>query len=220
MKLSQWVLATAAMAAPSTAAFSMLTPRFAEFPQRFGSYLRELDEMLEPDWPSTVFEKRWKQAEDAMFRRASPRYEIIDQPDKFEVSIHIPGFRAEDIDISLKAAGRLLTITGSHEEKKDDGMFTSTMKFVQNFSLDPSILTDQMVADFKEDGILVVSAPRVVERLPESRKIPIKLLGMSESSSKAPQGMVMESSHDMGKKEEARENPQNMGKKQGAKMKP
>lgn len=167
MKLSQMALISAALAAPTnTTSFSMLTPRFADFPQRFGSYLRELDEMLEPDWPSTFFEKRFKQAEDAMFRRASPRYEIVDRPNKFEVSLDIPGFKAEEIDISLKAGGRLLTISGSHEEKKDDGMFTSSMKFVQNFSLDPSIMTDQMTADFKHDGTLIVSAPRVVERLP------------------------------------------------------
>lgn len=200
MKLSQIALAITALAAPTTAAFSMLTPRFADFPQRFGSYLRELDEMLEPDWPSTVFEKRWKQAEDSMFRRASPRYEIVDLPDKFEVSLDIPGFKAEDIDISLKAGGRLLTITGSHEEQKDDGMFKSSMKFVQNFSLDPSILTDQMTADFKSDGTLIVSAPRVVERLPESRKIPIKMLA-SESKSKTPESMVTDSTQDMSKKE-------------------
>jgi HSP20 family molecular chaperone IbpA len=207
MKLSNLTTATAALAAPTSAAFSMLTPRFADFPQRFGSYLRELDEMMEPDWPSTFFEKRWKQAEDSMFRRASPRYEILDRPDKFEVSIDIPGFHAEEIDISLKAGGRLLTISGSHEEKKDDGMFTSTMKFVQNFSLDPSIMTDQMTADFKNDGTLIVSAPRVVERLPESRKIPIKML-MGESTAKTTEAMAAAEHHEgMNKKEEATKKP-------------
>lgn len=157
----------------ATEGFSMLAPRFADFPQRFGKYLKEFDEIFEPDWPSTMMEKQLEDFKDSSmisFHRASPRYEVMENPEKFEVSIDVPGFKPEEIKVGLKGGGRILTISGQHEQK-DDKRFVSS-QFQQNFSLDPSIQTDKMHADLK-GSTLVVTAPRT-DRLPESRTIPIQ----------------------------------------------
>lgn len=155
-----------------TEGFSMLTPRFADFPRRFGKYLKEFDEIFEPDWPSAFIEKQLEEFKDSsmVFHRASPRYEVTEMPDKFEVTIDIPGFKPEEIEVGLKGGGRILTISGQHEQKGEGRSISS--QFQQNFSLDPSIQTDQMSADMK-GTILTVTAPRV-DMLPESRKIPIQ----------------------------------------------
>lgn len=175
----------------------MISPR-GFFPQTFGKYLHEIDEIFEQDWPSTFMEKQLEEfkgtltkAEETMgikksdkmktFVRSSPRYEVIDGADKFEVKVDVPGFKPNEIEVELRAGGRLLTITGNHEEKEETREFSS--KFQQNFSMDPSILTDELHADFQDDT-LVISAPRKVERLPETRDIPIKMIEHSKKSGK------------------------------------
>ena len=58
----------------------MLAPRFADFPQRFGKYLKEFDEIFEPDWPSTMMEKQLEYFKDLSmisFHRASPDYLFV-----------------------------------------------------------------------------------------------------------------------------------------------
>ncbi len=167
----------------SAEGFSMITPRFADFPRRFGKYLKEFDEIFEPDWPSTIMEKQleeFKKTKDSssmIFHRASPRYEVTEQSDKFEVKVDVPGFKAEEIEVGLKGGGRVLTISAMHEEKGEGRQFSS--QFQQNFSLDPSIQTDQMTADLK-GSTLFVTAPRV-DSLPESRQIPIQRIeGISD----------------------------------------
>ena len=167
----------------------MLSPR-GFFPQKFGKYLEEIDEMFEMDWPSTFMEKQLAEFKDmlpsseksnamATFKRASPRYEVTDNYERFEIKLDVPGFKPDEIEVGLKAGGRLLTITGYHEVQEEGRKFQT--QFQQNFSLDPSILTEELTADFQGDR-LTVSAPRKVERLPESRKIPIKMIGAGEST--------------------------------------
>eukprot|EP00980_Cylindrotheca_fusiformis_P002554 scaffold606_cov63-Cylindrotheca_fusiformis.AAC.1 len=41
---------------------------------------------------------------------ASPRYELIDNDEKFQLSVDVPGVKADDIDVSLE--DRYLTVTG------------------------------------------------------------------------------------------------------------
>mmetsp|Transcript_833 Transcript_833/g.1305 ORF Transcript_833/g.1305 Transcript_833/m.1305 type:complete len:202 (-) Transcript_833:174-779(-) len=173
----------------SAEGFSMLTPRFADFPRRFGKYLKEFDEIFEPDWPSTFMEKQLEEfkkgtssaSSSMIFHRASPRYEVTEKADKFEVKVEVPGFKAEEIEVGLKGGGRVLTISAMHEEKEGGQKISS--QFQQNFSLDPSIQTDHMTADLK-GNTLFVAAPRV-DSLPESRKIPIqRIAGSSEEIEK------------------------------------
>jgi HSP20 family molecular chaperone IbpA len=186
-------------------AFSMLSPR-GFFPQRFTKYLQDIDEMFEMDWPSTFMEKQLQEFKDMLpstekssgemttFKRASPRYEVIDDHERFEVKLDVPGFKPDEIEVGLKAGGRILTITGYHEAKEEGRQFQS--QFQQNFSLDPSILTDELSANFQGDR-LIVSAPRKAERLPESRKIPIKMIAgggkeSGETEGKAKKGGTKE----------------------------
>ena len=170
-------LALALAVAPAAAGFSMLSPY--RFP-RMQTLFKEMDEMFERDWPSTFMEEHLDQMDQQMkemnkgltLRRSSPRYELAESPDKFMVTIEVPeAFKLEDIDVDLKAEGRMLSISGQHEEKNDDSSFSS--KFQQNFALDPTVEINNLTANF-HDGKLVISAPRKPE-LPrlEDRKIDV-----------------------------------------------
>ena len=171
-------LALVAAIASPVAGFSMLSPY--RFP-RMSSLIKEMDEIFERDWPSTFMENQLERMDKEMkemgtggltLRRSSPRYELAESADKFTVTIEVPeAFKLEDIDVDLKAEGRLLTITGKHEEKNDESSFSS--QFQQNFALDGGIETEKLTANF-HDGKLVISAPRKTE-LPklEDRKIDV-----------------------------------------------
>lgn len=68
----------------------------------------------------------------------------------------------------------MLSVIGSHEEEEEGHALTS--KFQQIFTLDPSIMTDELIADLKDEK-LTITAPRKIDRLPESRKIEMLING-------------------------------------------
>jgi HSP20 family protein len=99
----------------------------------------------------------------------SPRYELIDSDEKFQLSVDVPGVKVDDIDVSLEDG--YLTVAGQRMTSDDSSRFTS--KFSQTFSLDPAVDVEQFSASLN-DGVLVVMAPKDFKRVEESiTKIPI-----------------------------------------------
>lgn len=120
------------------------------------------------------------------FNTNSPSYDIVNNEEKFEVSLDVPGVPPENINVNLDKDSRMLTISGEREDKSD--RYYSASKFSQSFSLDPSVDIDKFNADLK-NGVLVITAPKDMKKIEESmRKIPVNVLkGGTESK-------VMESS--------------------------
>jgi len=183
MKLSTLALG-AALTPVAASGFSMLSPY--RFP-RMQSLINEMDELFERDWPSTVIDEHLARMDKEMadlgkgggltLRRSSPRYELAESPDKFQVTVEVPeAFKLEDVNVELKADGKLLSITGRHEEKTDDSSFSST--FQQSFSLDPTVVVEELNANFS-DGKVVISAPRK-EMLPQLQDRKITIEGKKE----------------------------------------
>ncbi|CAJ1949695.1 unnamed protein product [Cylindrotheca closterium] len=108
---------------------------------------------------------------------ASPRYELIDNEDKFQLSVDVPGVKMEDIDVSLEDGH--LTVSGQRLSSSDNSRFAS--KFSQTFSLDPAVDVDQFSASL-DNGVLVVAAPKDMKRIEENiKKIPV-MQGKSEAA--------------------------------------
>jgi HSP20 family protein len=105
------------------------------------------------------------------FTQTSPRYEITDTNDKFQVAVDVPGFTSKDIHVNIDNDNRMLSISGSREKTGDDYSFSS--KFSQSFSMNPEIDVDHFSANLK-DGVLVIEAPKDLKKIEESvRRIPI-----------------------------------------------
>jgi HSP20 family protein len=99
----------------------------------------------------------------------SPRYELVDNEEKFQLTIDVPGVKAEDLVVSLEEG--FLTVRGHRTESDDTSRFKS--QFFQEFSLGPAILVEQFTANL-DNGVLVVTAPKDVKTIEENlRKIPI-----------------------------------------------
>jgi HSP20 family protein len=112
----------------------------------------------------------------AGFPVPSPRYELIDNEEKFQLSMDVPGVKPENMSIDLDKDGGYLTIRGERESSNEYSRFAS--KFSQTFSLDSTVMVDHLTANLN-NGVLVVTAPKDVTKLEEKiRKIPI----MSSSS--------------------------------------
>merc|ERR1739841_365819 len=100
---------------------------------------------------------------------SSNRYEPIDNDEKFQLTVDVPGIKEEDIDIKLDDGQ--LTVKGQRIAESDSSRFSS--RFAQSFYLDPTVDVDNFTATLK-NGVLVVSAPKDLGKLEENvRLIPI-----------------------------------------------
>lgn len=108
---------------------------------------------------------------DKSFGQFSPKYEITNTDDKWELAIDAPGVTAADVNVTLEHDGQVLAISGERQEKGEGYSFSSN--FYQSFTLDPSIITDKLDANLK-DGVLVISAPKELKQIESSStRIPI-----------------------------------------------
>lgn len=118
----------------------------------------------------------WREPEALLsqaFRQSSPRYELTNTKDKFEVAVDVPGVKASDIDISLERNGQvpILTLSGQRERKQEGYQYST--KFSQSFSLDDAVDVEKITANLN-NGVLVVSGPKDLSKLEEKIiKIPI-----------------------------------------------
>lgn len=132
---------------------------------------RQSSALAAPCSPEAVLRKQQQLVNRAFDRISSPRYEVSDNEEKFQIAVDVPGVKAEDIDISLENDGQVLTLSGHREASS--GSYQYASRFSQSFSLDPAVDVDQFSANL-QNGVLIVSAPKDFKRIEESiRKIPI-----------------------------------------------
>eukprot|EP00980_Cylindrotheca_fusiformis_P006221 scaffold1328_cov108-Cylindrotheca_fusiformis.AAC.11 len=125
---------------------------------------------------------------------ASPRYELIDNDEKFQLSVDVPGVKADDIDVSLEDG--FLTVTGQRLASDDSSRFTS--KFSETFSLDSAVDVEKFTASLN-DGVLVITAPKDFKRVEENvTKIPIM---QGEAEDTQPQVRKVQSEKGVGEKD-------------------
>jgi len=116
----------------------------------------------------------WREQEALMnraFRQSSPRFELTNTADKFEIAVDVPGVKASDINVNIEKDGQILTLSGHRETKKEGFQYSS--RFSQSFALDGAVDPEKLTANL-HNGVLVVSAPKDLKRIEESvKKIPI-----------------------------------------------
>ncbi len=118
---------------------------------------------------------RMFEATDRLFQQSSPfpsspRFELIDDDEKFEVSLDVPGVKPEDMTISLERDG-YITIRGERVAKTENSRYAS--RFSQTFSLDPAIDVNSVTANL-DSGVLIISAVKDANKITDHvRRIPI-----------------------------------------------
>merc|ERR1712017_31274 len=100
---------------------------------------------------------------------ATHRYELVDNNEKFELTVDVPGVKEEDIEIKLE--DNFLTVQGQRMAASETSKFSS--KFSKTFSLDQTVDVEKFTASLK-NGVLTVSAPKDLAKLEENvRRIPV-----------------------------------------------
>jgi HSP20 family protein len=105
-----------------------------------------------------------------VLRRSSPGYEIHEDDNKLQLSIDVPGVKAEDMKVNLEHDGRLLHLSGGRKIEKE-GSVTET-RFDKRFTLAENLDISQITANLA-DGVLVVSAPKKQIEEEKTTTIPI-----------------------------------------------
>ena len=108
----------------------------------------------------------------------TPRVDIKDKDDHYEITAELPGVKKEDLHLHLEDG--ILTIeaeTKQEDKEEKEGTVIRQErrygKFSRSFSLGDSVQEEDISARF-EDGILKISAPKVTEAAPVKRRIEVK----------------------------------------------
>lgn len=100
----------------------------------------------------------------------SPRVDLVELEDRFEVSAELPGLTRDDVKVELQE--NVLTLSGEKQsavEKKDRNLFICERNYGQfrrSFQFPNRVDASKIDASFK-DGILTVSLPKVEEAKPK-----------------------------------------------------
>ncbi len=104
----------------------------------------------------------WFKAESEI-NKAVP-FDVTDKEGEILVKAELPGFKPEEIKVSVD--GKTLTVTGRSEvtEEKEKGeKFTSSKQFVRQIVLSSDVDTEKAAATFKE-GVLELVLPKLAAK--------------------------------------------------------
>lgn len=107
----------------------------------------------------------------------APRSEASAVRDCYEISLELPGVKAEDIDVSVEDGH--LTVKGEkrfEREEKGRTYFFSEREygaFQRSFRLPPDAQANDVSADFT-NGVLVLKVPKVGPQQDRTKRIPIR----------------------------------------------
>jgi len=116
--------------------------------------------------PGKMVEREW-----------SPRVNVRELEDRFEVTADLPGMSKDEISVELE--NELLTIKGEtkKEKKEDKGDYhiceRSQGKFERTFTLPDYVKADAIEAEYK-NGVLKVDIPKTEAPKPKEVQIKVK----------------------------------------------
>lgn len=103
-----------------------------------------------------------------------PRTNLAETEDHYEVTMDLPGLKAEDVQIEFQ--NDTLTVFGEQQEVKEEKgkkfhrVERTSGKFYRSISLPDTVDPDKVSADFKE-GVLTITMPKSEAVKPKQIKI-------------------------------------------------
>lgn len=100
---------------------------------------------------------------------------VTSDDEKFQVNVDVQHFAPEEIDV--KVIDGQVIVRGQHEEKRDEHGYVSR-QFIRRYALPQGCLPDTVQSNLSSDGVLTVTAPKVLP-LPSTgeRIVPISHTG-------------------------------------------
>ncbi len=110
----------------------------------------------------------------AVFAGADPALDVVTTPDELVITASLPGWKPEDVDITL--TGTTLTISGELKEesrRQDESWVVNEIRrgsFSRTVELPEGLVGDRATASF-ENGLLTLHIPKAEEIKPRQIKI-------------------------------------------------
>lgn len=130
--------------------------------------MRIAENVFSPNSPSLNFPKISLDINEDFFKRDS----IIQDKHKFQLKIDVKDYKPEEISIKT-VEGNAIQIEAKHEEKQDGGRAYISRQFVRKFVLPKGHDIKKAVSNLSADGVLIITAPKIMEVIAE-KEIPIK----------------------------------------------
>ncbi len=108
----------------------------------------------------------------------TPRVDIVEDAASYTISVELPGLAKEDVKVAMND-NRVLTISGEkkQEEKTEGKNFHRVERrygsFSRSFNLPKTVHVEAINARF-ENGVLVLSLPKVEEPKPQVKEITVQ----------------------------------------------
>jgi HSP20 family protein len=145
----------------------------------------ELTHWQRPDtsvWPTVEGLLGWRGELDSLFsntlgrRYWNPALDVYEDKDNLFVKAELPGFKKEDIDVSLEDG--VLTLSG--ERKRDESLAEAqtyraerfTGRFERALTLPTEVKTEEVSAHYA-DGILTITLPKAETAKPKQIEVKI-----------------------------------------------
>jgi HSP20 family protein len=113
----------------------------------------QLNQMFDPDFALT----------DILGGAWMPAVDVLEGKDKLTVKAELPGFRREDLDVSVQDNNLVISGQRKSEEEQKDGEFYRSERFYGKFhrsiSLPYSVDTTTIEAKYR-DGVLTITLPK------------------------------------------------------------
>lgn len=137
----------------------------------------EFDRLFEDLWRG--FEVPMMYRYEQPFGAMAPRMDVVEDEDRFRVSLELPGMDEKDIELVLR--DDVLTVRGEKQAEEEVGRLHPYMEraygsFQRSIPLDAEIVRDKIEARF-DKGVLTIDLPKSAEAKKSYRKIPIHAAG-------------------------------------------
>lgn len=131
--------------------------------------LFDFDRFFNDSWP--------QQAESSANAFFTPRVDIREEGEHYEITAELPGMDKNDIHVHVKDGILTLeaeSVKEAREEKQGKVIRQERRygKFMRSFNLGEDVQESDIKASFK-DGVLTLEAPKVVEKVKERRRIEV-----------------------------------------------
>lgn len=108
----------------------------------------------------------------------TPRVDIKENTDHYEITAELPGVKKEDLHLNLEDG--VLTIeaeTRQEDKEEKEGKIIRQErrygKYARSFSLGTSLKESDINAEF-DNGVLKIKAPKMKQDVPQKRRIEVK----------------------------------------------
>ena len=107
----------------------------------------------------------------------SPRVDVAEKADHYEITAELPGVEKEDIHVHVKDGVLTLEAETVREKAEEEAGRLIRQerrygKFKRSFKLGAAVREEDIKASFK-NGLLVLETPKLVEKAPERRRIDV-----------------------------------------------